>query len=85
MFSGLLNAVGLAQNANTGLYNYANSAQQAQQQYNQALMNSMLAQQRTEWMINGRAMTFAQFVEEICPDPDDPMRTFLILKYKDTK
>lgn len=37
------------------------------------------------YMINGKTMTFDQFLDELCPESDDPMRTFLILKYKDTQ
>lgn len=64
---------------------------QASQQYNQSLAQQQLgawqslAQQRHEWMINGRTMTFEDFLDEICPDPDDPQRTYLTLKYKGIK
>lgn len=55
-------------------------SQHIAQQYNQAL-----AQQKHEWMINGRTMTFDDFLDEICPDLDDPHRTYLTLKYKGIK
>ena len=51
------------------------------QQYNQALM----AQNQHQWMINGRTMTFDDFLDEICPDQDDPHRTWLTLKYQGIK
>jgi len=62
-------------------------AQQAGQ-YSQAQMQAMqlgLARhkQQHKYMINGRTMDFKQFLDELCPDADDPMRTFLILKYKE--
>lgn len=94
MFSGLLNSIGLAQNATTGLGN------SAQAQYNQGIMgaaqfnaqaqayNQMLgglAQQRHEWMINGRTMSWSEWLDELAPGEDNPMRTFLTLKYRGTK
>lgn len=59
-------------------------SQLAQQQYNQALgqyQQNWATPQPTEWMINGRAMSFTEFVDTLCPDPEDPMRSLLILKY----
>lgn len=101
MFSGLLNSIGLAQNATTGLGNSAqnlynqgiitgNPAAQNQlsaqaQAYNQALMAASLNQQRHEWMINGRTMTWTEWLDELAPGEDNPMRTFLTLKYRGTK
>jgi len=55
-------------------------------QYTQAQMQAMnlgLGRQQHKYMINGRTMNFKQFLDELCPDADDPMRTFLILKYKE--
>lgn len=75
----------------TGSYNnpaiqqYGPGAHRLANAYTQAQYQNMLgamAQQRTEWMINGVTMTFDQFVETLCPDPEDPMRSYLILKYK---
>lgn len=54
---------------------------QQQLQYNQALMARM-AQQQHRWMINGVTMNFDEFLDTICPEPEDPMRSFLTLKYK---
>jgi hypothetical protein len=84
-------------NAQTGLLNI-NPAQQSAQnqwgsalgaqgqaaQYNQALMQSLMAQQKQQhhWMINGRTMSFEAWLDELAPGEDNPMRTFLILKYK---
>lgn len=59
-------------------------SQLAQQQYNQTL-TAGLGRYNKEWMIAGRAMDFAEFVDTLCPDPDDPMRTLLILKYSGIK
>ena len=78
--SGLQNAYNQNQMASN-----AHSAVMAQQQavqYNQMLMQSMMAQQQHHWMINGRTMTFDQWLDELAPGEDNPMRTFLILKYK---
>ncbi len=50
---------------------------QQQQMYNQAL-----ARNQTQWMVNGIRMTFDEFLNEVAPGDDNPMRTFLILKYK---
>lgn len=58
----------------------AHSAAMAAQQ--QAMYNAMLNQRQHHWMINGKSMDFDEFVDTLCPDADDPMRTFLILKYK---
>ena len=33
------------------------------------------------WMINGRTMTWQQFLDEMAPGDDNPQRTFLMLKY----
>jgi hypothetical protein len=65
-----------AQNQLAGQY----SQQQAQQLYNSAL-SQQLGRYRQEWMIAGKAMDFTEFVDTLCPDPEDPMRTLLILKY----
>jgi hypothetical protein len=76
-----------AQNMLNGYNGQTAAAQswQAQQQlaYNQALM----AQQRPPkaWMIAGKAMDFDEFLTTLCPEEDDPMRTFLTLKYKGIK
>jgi len=58
----------------------ANMLAQQAQAYNAALQKN-----QHRYMINGRTMDFDQFLNELCPDPDDPMRSYLILKYKDTK
>jgi hypothetical protein len=51
------------------------------QQYNSLLWQTHMNKDPKDWMINGRAMTFDQWLDEIAPD-DGPQRTFLILKYK---
>jgi hypothetical protein len=33
------------------------------------------------WMINGRTMTWQEFLDEMAPGDDNPQRTFLMLKY----
>jgi hypothetical protein len=75
---------------NAAYNNYpGQSYQQQSTQYSQAQMQSMaagLAQHKQQyWMVNGRTMNFNQFLDEICPDPEDSMRTFLSLKYKGMK
>jgi hypothetical protein len=34
------------------------------------------------WMVNGRTMTWADFLDELAPGEDNPLRTFLTLKYQ---
>ena len=64
----------------------AQAAQQQQMMYNQQLQMAYgLARQKHEWMVNGVTMTFDDFLDTICPDRDDPHRTFLMLKYKGIK
>lgn len=60
------------------------AAQQQAAQYNQLLMSSQLAQQQHRFMINGRTMTFDQWLDELAPGEDNSLRTFLILKYRDS-
>ena len=67
------------------MFNQAYSQHMAQQSLAGQQYNQALAQQRHEWMINGRTMTFNDFLDEICPDQDDPHRTYLTLKYKGIK
>lgn len=71
--SGLYNANQAANNAHA-----AAMAQQQMAQYNAAMQRN---QQR--WMVNGVRMTFDEFLDAIAPGDDNPMRTFLILKYKE--
>lgn len=40
-----------------------------------------LKQHQHGFMIEGRTMTFQQFLDELAPGEDNPMRTFLMLKY----
>lgn len=64
----------------------AQQNQAANQMYQSqiAQLGQLSAHQHT-WMVNGKTMTFEQFLDEICPDPDDSMRTLLILKYRGVK
>ena len=48
----------------------------------QAAQNQALRQRQHEWTVNGVSMTFQQFLDEIAPGDDNPLRSFLILKYK---
>jgi len=48
----------------------------------QAAYNSALSARQHQYMINGRSMTFDEFLDEVAPGDDNPQRTFLILKYK---
>lgn len=58
-----------------------------QAQYNSigVVYNSILAQNQKQWMVNGVAMTWDEFLDAVCPDQDDPHRTYLTLKYKGVK
>ena len=82
-------------NCQTGLQNAYNQNQQASNshsaswlaqqqavQYNQARMQNAIMQKQHRYMINGRTMTFEDWLDELAPGEDNPMRTFLILKYK---
>ena len=80
--AGLQNAYNQNQQASNSHSANMNLAQQQAAQYNQILMQSQMAQQQHHWMINGRTMTFDQWLDELAPGEDNPMRTFLILKYK---
>jgi hypothetical protein len=40
-----------------------------------------LKQHQHGFMIDGRTMTFRDFLDELAPGDDNPMRTFLTLKY----
>ena len=88
-------AVGSAQGMSTSQLS-ALANQQFNSAYNQAMsqQNAMLAQQYNQawtaarqrmWMVNGQAMDFAEFLDSVCPDPEDPHRTYLTLKYKGIK
>ena len=48
----------------------------------QSAYNQALRQRQHEWTVNGVSMTFQQFLDEIAPGDDNPLRSFLILKYK---
>lgn len=76
---------GLANQALNQQHNQYNASQAQAAQYNQILMQSHMARQQHKYMINGKTMNFEQFLDELCPDPDSAMRTFLILKYKGTE
>lgn len=57
-------------------------AQQWQyQQYKAGMFNQMAAERQHKFMIDGRTMTFDQFLDEVAPEPG-AMRTFLTLKYQ---
>jgi len=59
-------------------------AQQSAPQYSQAQMLAVqqgLSQHQHRYQIDGVSMDLKQFVETLCPDPDDPWRSHLLLKY----
>jgi hypothetical protein len=60
----------------------ANMLAQQQAAYTAAQLGR-LGQLQHRYMINGRSMDFDQFLDELAPGDDNPMRTFLILKYKE--
>ena len=77
---------GLANSALNQSYNNYQAQQAQAAQYNQILMQRAaagLAGQQHRYMINGRTMTWDEFLDELAPGEDNPMRTFLILKYKE--
>lgn len=74
---------GLANQVLNQRYNNYQAQQAQAAQYNQILMQSQMAQQQHRYMINGRTMSFSDWVDELAPGEDNPMRTFLILKYKE--
>lgn len=95
MFNSVFNQAGYAAAAQpilgqmSGLANAYNQNQQwsqnhAAQMYaqQQQAYNHALARNQQQWMINGIRMTFDEFLDEVAPGDDNPMRTFLILKYK---
>lgn len=72
-----------------GLANqYSSPYQQynAQQQmaYNNALSQgwASLVKNQHKYMINGRTMAWEEWLNELAPGEDNPMRSFLTLKYK---
>jgi hypothetical protein len=86
LFNSLLGAG--AQQAYNGLANGYSPYNQSLGQMNNAMaaQQYMMAQQRwatgqrTEWMINGCAVTFEEFVERVFPE-DSPTKTHFLLKY----
>ena len=80
----------MAANQQSGLQNAYNqnqaaSAQHAANMYAQQFQHANAAMQKNQhrYMINGVTMTWTQFLDELAPGDDNPMRTFLILKYKE--
>lgn len=71
---------GLANQYSSPLHNQ--HLQHQATQYNQALMQNMMGQQQHRYMINGRTMTFDQWLDELAPGEDNSLRSFLILKYR---
>jgi uncharacterized protein with von Willebrand factor type A (vWA) domain len=59
----------------------ANMLAQQQAAFNAAQLGK-LGQLQHRFMIDGRSMTFDDFLDEVAPGDDNPQRTFLILKYK---
>jgi hypothetical protein len=49
---------------------------------NQQAMLAAMEENRHQFMLDGRTMTFREFLDEVAPDQDSPMRTFLTLKYQ---
>jgi hypothetical protein len=72
-----MNSYGQGQIGNLQL---TTAQQQAHAQASRAY-NAAMKQHQHHWMIDGRTMTFQQFLDEIAPGDDNPMRTFLTLKY----
>ena len=55
----------------------------ANAQFN-AAYQQILTERQKQWMVNGVPMTWSEFLDAVCPDPDDPHRTYLTLKYQGT-
>jgi len=89
MFNSLLGSSHLAASQQAaGLQNAYNQHQTAAgqhaanmyaQQFQHA--NAALQKHQHKFMIDGRTMTFDQFLDEVAPEPG-AMRTFLTLKYQ---
>jgi hypothetical protein len=47
----------------------------------QAYMQQTFARLQHRFQIDGVSMDLKQFVETLCPDPEDPWRSHLLLKY----
>ncbi len=63
----------------------ANMSAQQQAMYNQyaqGMFNQVAADRQHRWMIDGRTMTWDEWLDELAPGEDNSLRTFLILKYK---
>ena len=64
--------------------NWNNNYAQQAPQYSQAQMQAVqqgLSQRQHRYQIDGVSMDLKQFVETLCPDPEDPWRSHLLLKY----
>lgn len=74
-------------NAQSGLNHNQNMLAQQTAAWNASVagLGQALQQAQHQWMINGKTMTFDQFLDELCPDPEDSMRSLLILKYRGMK
>lgn len=77
MNNSLMNSYGQGQIGNLQL---TTAQQQAHAQASQAYTAAM-KQHQHRWMIDGRTMTFQSFLDEIAPGDNNPLRTFLTLKY----
>jgi len=85
-------AAGHSSNAGQGLANQSLYQQQQAMSgllsqhaaaYTQQLMSihARQAEPPPKWMVDGKTMTFQEFVDAVFPD-DSPERTFFLLKYK---
>ena len=72
---------GLAQNGYTGSI-YSQQYHQQRQQQMLGQYNAVLEKKQHRYMINGKTMTWDEFLDELAPGDDNPMRSFLTLKYK---
>jgi len=86
LYNSLLGQAGYASQQGQQSWNNWNNnyAQQQARQYSQAQMLAVqpgLSQHQHRYQIDGVSMDLKQFVETLCPDPDDPWRSHLLLKY----
>ena len=83
-------AIGSAHGQNAMLAQQRAAQQQAMSMAQQQNLlaqqyNAALSAKQHHWMVNGETMDFEEFLDTVCPDEDDPHRTYLTLKYKGVK
>ena len=80
--TGLLGTAGQAGSAYQANQQASNAHAQAMAQQQMAQYNAAMMRNQHRYMINGRTMTWDEWLDELAPGDDNPQRTFLTLKYK---